>query len=684
MPGVIFRNESGNIHGQILTCEIIDNSAGADDPVDFNIRAPGWVVSVDGDKFNPFHYIYPMYAKGNMILTGEEHLAFFENMKTGEEGRYFLKVAKDEVILFIGKIIIEDMRLDDVFEPTFYFSAIDGITDLKGIDFEHYLDVTIQGPVLHIFKSIFDLMPTKDYFPSGGPAWGFQSDIVPDVAVYDGNLMEVTYVNNYFYKKENTKRTKMTCYEVLEEMLKRLHCSLKYYGSIFWITGHEGIFSTRITDVHYYAANSSYVASSVIMPDSLNITPKALYGGNYYYSSGYNRVTIEADKIFSNRKSGDGVFWNLAYFTAMTGLYKDIGIAKNGIEYKVRININITSVIKSNPSQSIPPFFSVKLNMGVVGGAAIETDKKYLIPTTPGKYFYELKVASDGSDREIEAKWEIETIPTPNNLTKIELIIEQSMTEVTQIYDKIKTISTITGSKNPKTKTISIYGNHHNGTEAVRWYYGTGASDFEETKVFSFSGGGSNGYEALLSENILSYLGNIETLEIGYNDVIDPYPFGEYTYAGNTYMLAGYNLHVHEGKSDLILIKKNDPQTGISTEQEVPLESDFNEPTSSIIGNIQLYVQLYHEEFENVTASYISPTTDLSEYFTGDVDEIKKGRMVWMNGVKQQYKDVAVVSYPPDPGELNLMQWTYFAATNRFYFGQPLEDCYVEFRFSNV
>jgi hypothetical protein len=688
MAGVIFKNTSRTVYDNQIVCKIIDDAAGSDTDTDFDIAMPGWTITQEGDKMNPFHYIYTTHVSCNMVLETEAQYSWFDALKTADEGRYFVQIEVNSGIWFKGKIIHEDMTLDDAYKPVFSFSAIDGLTDLKGKDYEHYLDVTIIDPVLYVYKSIFSLLPTYDYL-GPGTAMAFQSDIVPDnISTYAGNLLACQYVTPYFYKKENNKRVPMTAWETLEEILKRMHCSIKYFLNVYWITGLEGIHNTRVEDYHVYDKDCTFIATSGLIANNVqdldNSDHKVLSGGKYYYSSGYNRVTIESDKVFSNRRQGDGIYWTLAWFTAVSGTYKDIGVAKEDIAYNVRININITNVLKSNPSQSIPAFFNLKLNMRVVGGAALETDKIYKVPTVPGKYFYEIKIDSDVAGREIEAKWDIETIPSPNNLSKIDVIVDMAMTELTQIYDKVKVISTIAGSKNPKTKTITTYGNHHNGTEAVRWYYGTGVGDFEETKDYSFSGGAIKGYEQLLAENILAYSGPTESLEITYNDVLFPDPFATFSYSGIDYMLSGYTIHLHEAKSDLSLIKINSAQAGtITTEQEVPLESDINEPTSSIIGNIILYVNKYQEEFEDVTAEYVEPTEDVSALFV-DITEIKRDWEIFVNGVKQQYKDVALVAYPPDPGDLNMIQYTYFAATNRMYFGLPLESSYVEIKYSRT
>jgi hypothetical protein len=146
----------------------------------------------------------------------------------------------------------------------------------------------------------------------------------------------------------------------------------------------------------------------------------------------------------------------------------------------------------------------------------------------------------------------------------------------------------------------------------------------------------------------------------------------------------GVVRNYHLDTSRYTLARISDAQSGtIDTEYEVPLSDDANEVTSSTIGNIQLYLFNYQEEFKNVTADYIEATDDVSELFV-DESEIKRFWSVYLNGVKQLYIDVADVSYPPDPGQLGIAEWTYFAATNRFYFGLPLEDSTIEIKHSRA
>jgi hypothetical protein len=146
----------------------------------------------------------------------------------------------------------------------------------------------------------------------------------------------------------------------------------------------------------------------------------------------------------------------------------------------------------------------------------------------------------------------------------------------------------------------------------------------------------------------------------------------------------GVIKNYHIDTSRYILAKISDAQSGtIDTEYEVPLSDDANEVTSSTIGNIQLYIFNYYEEFENVTADYIEPASEVEALFT-DIDDIKRFWSAYVNGVFQQYVDVGLVSYPPEPGELGMYQYTYFAASNRMYFGQPLEDCFIQIKHSRA
>ncbi|MGB4846162.1 MAG: hypothetical protein WBP16_16965, partial [Ferruginibacter sp.] len=542
-----------------------------------------------------------------------------------------------------------------------------------------------------IYSYIFNQLPIAWLYVPFSPIIGFQSDIVPNVACYAGNLFNITYLYNYFYRIENKEQVPLSCYEVLDELLKRMNCGYRIIYGVNWVYGLEGIHSTRLTNLHYYDVDGVYITSTTTSVDSVTLDDDALAEGKYTFNSGYKKFTIEADKVFSNRGFGSGIFWTLLFPTPGAVEFKAIGLAKNGLTYKLRINHRIQSITKTDPLLSINEFLYIRVSckeIKVSDGTetAIFTDDDYLVPTIIGDYFFELTLSTQSYDRVIWCSVTTAEFEPTVNIDIITVISNINLTETAQTYDKIKVISTIDGSGNPNDKILNIYGNHNNGTDLVRFRYkATSSSDIQDTYEFKMSGGGSwSAYETLITETLLARLGSTQILEISYNDFWFHNVFDIVTYLTVDYFIAGLVHNLLQDTTNFTLIKLNDVQSGITTVEEVPYEIDINNTVSTIIGNFRLlqYTDSYYAEFENVTDDFIE-TDDLSEYFTDyTADQIKKYWSIYANGNKQQYVDYTLVTDPPAAGELNIYQWTYFTDTFKFYFGMPLEDAYVEIKFA--
>jgi hypothetical protein len=293
--------------------------------------------------------------------------------------------------------------------------------------------------------------------------WGFQSDIIPNVPSYDGNLMTITSIPNYFYEEKNREQVRWNCYDVMDEILKRMNCSLRSIYGIYWITGLEGIHNTRATNLHYYDVDGDFVASTAPSITSLNILSQALAGGIYNYQAGYKRLTWDSDKEYSNRGFGSGIYWSLYYPATVVPEFKTIGFADSSILYKVKVNVNVQSITKIDPTFPINEFFYVKINIkGKNITTNVETtlfnDDLYLIPTIVGDYFYEFSLYSEVYDREIIVSVGHQEFDPAMNIDQLLFNVNVNLTETGQKYDSIKVISTIEDSTNPTTKVIKTKG----------------------------------------------------------------------------------------------------------------------------------------------------------------------------------------------------------------------------------
>jgi len=654
--GVVLRNTSGTTYLHDVTIDIIDKDHSGDAPADFSISETASVTITQlGDKANVFDVIIPTNAKCNVILN-VENMWFFEDMLASEEGRYFLRITRDVTVEFFGKIMVENMSLDDRHEPVFSFTAIDCLTDLKNKDF----NLGVAYPfVRDVITYCLMQMDTSFTFSGSVALWAFQSDIIPNVGMYDDDLMDIVFTSDYFYTEENEEKTVMKCWDVLYEVLQRLNCQIFYEADVFWIFGMEGIFRNRVKPVHFYNYLGNYVSSDAttyVSKPLLDITDEVLVGGKYYFKAGHKEVRIEADKKFSNRKIGDAIYSTTSYPFALVGSYQSLGFVKASQSYKMVFNHEVKSIEALDDTIAVPFDFRIRINVREINletgtTTMILTDQDYVYPLQISRYVREYNLQAAAYDRLIEVKYELITFDEPNNLVIVNILNYTSISETKQIYDKIVVKSILTGSRNVAVKTIKLYGNDYNGSESVKFYFHDGDlfQIRQETREWKLAGDADwRGLEQIITETQLQYLGNQMTLEVSHNNKNDLVVNRKkrITYGVDTFSILAYEKILHRDVINLKLLKVNGVQDGdIVTTQEIPLASDITAGVSSITGNIILNekrpVRIYERTFTGNSYS-ITAYTDWDADYT--YISVVQSVLVYVNGNKQYLKSSSTMS----------------------------------------
>jgi hypothetical protein len=698
MPNVRLKNTSVSQYGDIITTSIIDMD-GENSEIEFDIEEPFVTVQFNGNKNNPFDPIRTISIEGNIILTDTTEF-IFDDIFNSEEGRFFVRVEIEkpsDTVTYTCKIVQDGMELDDRVKPTFYFKAIDGLTDLKGKEFDiedEYFKVS--DAICHCLNKL-DIVTVMETTPT----LLVYSEIEPNSAAYaSGRLLDRTWTNDYFYRTENEERKPFNCYEVLVELLTRLNLQLFLYGDRFYCIGNETIFAPSITKLaaNYDVTDGSFISSRNLSTNpifnSINIANSALAGGRYFFTSGYKKVTIESDPKFSNRKVGDTKLLKLVYPAITSVAYTRLpGIVKKDKVYRLLITVDIVSITKPNNNPTIPGIFTVthnvrEENVSTSTQTVITTNFPMVLPTNVGKYTNEIIIDEEDYYRFIDASVSISGL-SGTNMTSMVVNVSYLLAEQLQNYDTIKVISEIPTSKFVKEKTIKMYGNHHKGNELVEFYFQSTTSGITYTKDFRIFGGAWTPLEELITEDQLYWLGNRIELDIQDNDDRDAFitPVTDVQYKLVNYKLIGFNYNVHDNIYSLELLRQSDNTGTIITTYEVPVNSsnlntsDYG-TVSAMTGNIDRYYGQFYNEYHDVSGTYIE--ADLDQYFNGPTDEIKRYWNVYVNGIRYTYKAHADVSSPPDPGDLNIQEFTYKAGENRLYFGYDLEGSYVILHFIGI
>jgi hypothetical protein len=698
MANVRLKNTSVSTYGDIITVSIIDVD-GANSEIPFEIEQPFYNIQFNGNKNDPFDSIRTISIDGNIIL--DENTEFiFDDVFNAQEGRFYVRVEIEkpsDTVTYTCKIVQDGMELDDRVKPTFYFKAIDGLTDLKSKEFDiEDAYFKVSDAICHCLNKL-DIVTVMETTPT----LLVYSEIEPNSAAYaSGRLLDRTWTNDYFYRTENEERKPFNCYEVLVELLTRLNLQLFLYGDRFYCIGNETIFAPSITKfaANYDVTDGSFISSRDLSTNpifnSINIANSALAGGRYFFTSGYKKVTIESDPKFSNRKVGDTKLLKLVYPAITSVAYTRLpGIVKKDKTYRLAIIVDVVNITKANNDPTIPGLFTVthnirEENIETSTQTVIHTNFPMYVPTNIGKYTNELIIPEEDYYRFMDASVSISGL-SGTNMTSMVVNVSYLLAEQLQNYDTIKVISEIPTSKFVKEKTIKMYGNHHKGNELVEFYFQSTTSGITYTKEFRIFGGAWTPLEELIAEDQLYWLGNRIELDIQDNDDRDAFitPVTDVQYKLVNYKLIGFNYNVHSNIYNLELLRQSDNTGTIITTYEVPVNSsnlntsDYG-TVSAMTGNIDRYFGQYYSEHSNVTGTYI--TADLDQYFNGPTDEIKRYWNVYVNGIRYTYKAHADVSSPPDPGDLNIQEFTYKASENRLYFGYDLEGSYVILHFIGI
>lgn len=700
MANVRLKNTSISQYGDIVTVSILDTD-GSNDEIEFDIEDPFYTITFNGNKNDPFDPVRTISIEGNIIL--DENTEFiFDEIYNAQEGQFYVRIEiqKDtQTVVYTAKIVQDGVELDDRVKPTFYFKAIDGLTDLKGKEWD-WPDpqMTIAQALCFIFNKL-DIVSVMDT----SPTMLFYSEIEHNTAAYiNGRLADTTWCNDYFYRSENEEKKPFNCWEVLQEICHRLNLQVFIYGDRFYVIGNETVFGT----VSKYAANydlsdGSFISSRDLTTNPLfnqiNIADSALAGGRYFFTSGYKKVTIESDPKFSNRKIGDTTLLKLVHPAITSVSYTRLqGIVKKDKVYRLAIIVDVVNITKANNEPTVPGLFTVthnirEENIETSTQTVIHTNFPMYVPTNIGKYTNELIIPEEDYYRFMDASVSISGL-SGTNMTSMVVNVSYTFAEIIQNYDTIKVISEIPTSTFVKEKTIKMYGNHHKGNDIVEFWFNNITTGPLFTKDFRLYSGSWTPLEELIAEDQLLRLGNRIELDIQDNDDRDTFitPVTTISYkltAPEFYRLIGYNYNPFTNIYGLELLRQKNNTGTIVTTYEVPINSsnlntsDFG-TVSAMTGNIDRYFGQFYNEYDDVNGTYIE--ADLDQYFNGSTDEIKRYWNVYVNGIRYTYKAHADVSSPPDPGDLNIQEFTYKALENRLYFGYDLEGSYVILHFIGI
>lgn len=615
MPGSGTNRRFGGLYqsvkGEDFYIHIIDTSySGEANNMVIDRGAGGFELSYNTSDNDPYSYIDTMTATLTIINNNTTVQEFFDDLLNEDEDRFYIEVTDSvDNLIYIGKIVADDMTQTDMFNPPIKLVSICSTTDLKNIDYDApYEEKDIKDVILYCLNKL----GISDLYANTDTILMTQSNLTANVSYTLTSIFNLLKCNNYFYKVENEIKKPLKCWDVLSELCKRLNCKLSYEHGRWNFTGIEGTFEDRTGSYIFYGKNGTTLSGTSPANTIIDLSSNdnwVMKGGVYRYQGAFNKVVLNVDKEWTNKVYGDGDYFDVNY-PGVGHAYYSLGYLIDNESYYLRY---INNVIFADPLTPAPLNFRVKYTVKITvlaTSSSTETEYEYEYPFHVSQYFHELNIPSASGDRTIEVKAEIiEVNPTGSALEALTCrfnyrLSKDKETETTEFKAYIS-------NPNIKTKVIKNIGSDRYGKEMTKFWFHDGVigSLRELTDEWKFNA--SDSYQPLELAIVSHMLKYLRSKQKYYAVNLNKYPdyaistsLYKYDYKGETFRMLSWKWSVLEAYVNVNLLKiPTGDSTGIVTVEDVPA---VNGNTSNFSNTISEVNTILLEDFEAVTTNSVT------------------------------------------------------------------------------
>ena len=303
-----------SVHGTPYRVTIYDKDY-AGDVAPMTVMANGVVFKTNGDEKDLYKKPISLASCTLVVLDDSEAMdTFLDDLVDAEESTYFLIVEREltaslgtYVIEFRGMILIDSMTINNEFKPIVSMEAVCGLSILKGVPYEWgSIEDGFFRPLRKVLYDAIKRNPVIEELYSGTDViMRMLSALEIDHAFYaanDDNIFETIYLIDYFFTISENVRENLSCYEVLERLLKKYHMRMVYDDGIYYIIGIEALYKLPAwgTSLAFVRKNGTTGTASDAGLNKKFVDYYELSGGNYIHEKGYRQVKILASREGSN------------------------------------------------------------------------------------------------------------------------------------------------------------------------------------------------------------------------------------------------------------------------------------------------------------------------------------------------------------------------------------------------
>lgn len=353
---VRLQTQGVSINGEDFWVKIIDTDYDGE-YMDMSV-GPNILIETQGNDRDLTEHIFTTTATIDLFINTEQAGDFFDDLVSSPEGRFYLQIdfQSDTNKYFLGRILSNGISIEDRKQPFCKLQAIDGLTLLKEIEF-----VPEEGYNNKMISIILNCLNNIDvidkFFTASDTVIEAVTCLSANHAYFaaDPYILKILRYNYYFFDVENKARNNWSCWDVLEEMLKRHMMTISYYKGQYFITGKD-IFLSASTK-QYIEVTKDYTITTSTWSGFYNIDihdtvggnqPYALSGGTYYFEPGIKSILMTTKPDWANANLSWGLFWDKTNTT-----YSDMGLMLGGTQYQTFLKVKVPN--QFTPAQTTPP-----------------------------------------------------------------------------------------------------------------------------------------------------------------------------------------------------------------------------------------------------------------------------------------------------------------------------------------
>lgn len=352
---------------------IYDSTYPSDSPSTMQLTSDGCIVKEEGDPYDPLEIIHTATLTLKMYLNSPETELFKTDLTSFEGDRFYVEVKTGpgySETAFAGKLLVNDVEVQDAYEPVLSVKCIDGVADLKFKEYDYTSLFNNLMPLRELIQSILIQIPTLELYDSTDVIATVYSNVLAEdlanedpTTTNDKQLYRSGSLYDYFYKEDGGKQKRLTYYEVLEEVCRRFFLTLRYRHGKYEFIGVETLHDTIETTALNILKDGTYSNGTTLKVADIDISDKLFAGGSFKWKEGYKKIFYRLpDTEISNGKLTDYSDWEnrvIEYYVGNQRLfeepYEDDGPFFNGDGFE--------QVFAENLENGVPYFLRTYLEI---------------------------------------------------------------------------------------------------------------------------------------------------------------------------------------------------------------------------------------------------------------------------------------------------------------------------------